>query len=133
MWSAGLAGDVAWFQFGAAVVRPDHNGEERVVGEYALHASTEWQWSAPSGFVKADNESASEVVKILTQDDPRVASVELYQTGQVNLQFADGDTLRIQVPDAAEGEAVEYWRLFKPGTLAPHFVVSSDGSQWDEV
>jgi hypothetical protein len=133
MWHAGFAGSTAWFQFGAAVVRPDHHGGERTVGEYALHLSGRWQWIAPSGFVRADDESAQEALATLGTGHPCVGEFEVMQTGELILQFTDGDALHVYVGDDATDEEVEYWRLFRPGTLAPHFVVSSTGAQWDEV
>ena len=142
MWEAGFAGDIAWFQFGAAVTRPDYHGGTRVVGQYALHLSCPWRWVASSGLVRADETSSHETLQTLGKDRPCLNRADVADDGTIALRFGNGDLLLVDMPGdgAAEvgmpgdgDEEVEYWRLFQPGSVTPHFVVSSSGAEWHEA
>jgi hypothetical protein len=61
---------------------------------------------------------------------PSVHEVMIATNGEVALRFLDGDALSWEMPRIQDSEDVEYWRLFQPGLLTAHFVVSSSGNQW---
>jgi hypothetical protein len=133
MWDAGFAAGIAWFQFGKAVTRPDAHGGTRVVGQYALHVSCFWRWVAPSGFVRADETSPPQLLKTLGADRPTLNGADSGKDGSISLRFDNGDVLFIAGASEDPDEDVEHWRLFQPGSLAPHFVASSSGAEWHEV
>jgi hypothetical protein len=135
MWDAGWAGDIAWFQFGAQIKRPDRRGRDRLVGEYALHLSCPWRWSTSSGFVRADETSDRAALHSLGDPTPCFVDAARGPDGVLILRFENGDTLAIDdVGEAPSPEdEVEYWRLLQPGLQAPHLVVTSAGVEWHEA
>lgn len=134
MWEAGWAGDIAWFQFGAAVTRPDRHGTPRTVGEYALHISCPWRWLADSGFPRADETSPPASLQALGESRSRLTQVDVDTTGHLVLHFHNGDSLVLDnAPQEPGNDDVEYWRLLQPGLGTPHLVVSSSGVEWHEA
>src|SRR5512138_3471413 len=55
MWSAGRAGNLEWFEFGARRIvieqHGKHRGEQKEVGEYALHVQCTWRITHQNGIV----------------------------------------------------------------------------------
>src|SRR5688572_4183110 len=94
MWGAGLAGDLAWFQFGSKVARRAQNGTEYFVGRHALHLSCRWGWRAKSGVVLADSESAASQLARLGSDDCFVRAEEVDADGVVTLTFPTASASR---------------------------------------
>jgi hypothetical protein len=133
MWAAGLAGSMAWFQFGARVALKDRKGAERIVGEHALHLSCDWRWATTSGFCRADEESPREAVNALGDSNSRVQSAEVGTAGDVTLVFGDGELLTFNHDSGDGDDDDERWRLFQPGRLTPHFVASSASYAWHEA
>ncbi len=134
MWAAGWAGPIAWFQFGSQMRRPRRDGGHRIVGEYTLHISCAWQWRASSGYVRADENSPPEALWDLSESTPRLVRSEFDFRECLVLKFDNGDTLTIEdvTCEEEDDDDFEYWRLFKPGVLAPHFIVSKSGVVWRE-
>jgi hypothetical protein len=133
MWSASWAGDIAWFQFGKAVLRLDRHGNKREVGEYALHVSCTWQWRSNSGVVRADHETAD--LRSLGELRARFREADLAESGLLTFHFDNGDTLAIE-PDESDdksAEETEHWRFFQPGLQTPHVVASNLGVEWHEA
>ena len=63
---------------------------------------------------------------------PSLVAWERNAEAALALTFDNGDTLLIEDhPEPAEDD-VEYWRLFNPALITPHFVVSSDRVEWHE-
>jgi len=133
MWEAGWAGDIAWFQFGQRVTTRDRAGRTREVGEYALHISCAWVWRTDTGLVRADEDSPdlSDLGRLLTS----VQTVSAEAAGGLELQFSNGDLLRVEVEGLTDNpvEQTEYWRLLQPGRKTPHVVASSSGVEWHEA
>ena len=133
MWEAGWAGDIAWFQFGKKVMRPDRHGRTRQVGEYALHISSSWTWRSDSGFVRADEDATD--LSALGLLSAHVQRSDADQAGHLVLRMDNGDALEV-LPDAAvtdPKEEIEYWRVFQPGLERPHVVASNTGIEWHEA
>lgn len=136
MWEAGWAGDIAWFQFGKQVRRPDRKGGQRVVGEYALHISCAWSWRSSSGFVRADENSDRDALRRLGDLAPKVVGAPQGANGALQLSFDNGDRLAIDEvieAGATEEDESEFWRLFQPGLPTPHLVAANTGVEWHEA
>ncbi len=134
MWAAGWAGDIAWFQFGGPVQRPEARGPgTREVGEYALHLSCPWRWVTSSGFVRADEHSDRSALGALDSLQATYVDAELAADGELILRLDIGDALAIEgMPSSAATHKSECWRLLQPGLNTPHFVVSTTGTLWVE-
>lgn len=139
----GRAGDLLWLHFGELkeiAIRP---GDNRTVGEWALHVQNKWNISK-SGNVIVSNadyyvcprgqdlganwdivgsnrfDSVARNLRTAFESDPRhVMSVMCGDAEAFSLHFDDGTELKV-LP--AEGQDREAWRLFRPGNLETHFV-----------
>ena len=126
MWSAGLAGDLLWLQFGQERITIDLAGIPRTVGAHALHVSAPWRWVEAWGDVRADHCSSAAELGRLGTDRPICENILAQDSGTLQLRFSDGSCLHVE----AEGND-EYWRLLQPGRDDPHFVVGPWGSRND--
>lgn len=150
MWSSGRAADLEWFQFGPRKVVKDSRGDEREVGEYALHVQCAWRIrrgdrvvvasrdlyspreetdDRPANFnwdVQGANRRDKRIAELF-QNETReflVQEVEAGEAGGFTLILDDGHALDVFPDDSLSGE---HWRLFKPYAGEPHFVVTGDG------
>lgn len=149
LWSSGRAADLEWFQFGERKTVKDYRGEERVVGSYALHVQCAWRITCHDKVVVASRDlyspsgESSEPaenfhwdtspnrrdlqIEELFQHETRqflVIDIEVRRAGSFTLLLEEGYMLDVFPDDSMQGE---YWRLFKPYTGAPHFVLTGEG------
>jgi hypothetical protein len=153
LWDAGRAADLMWLALGQRQTIPDFQGKPREVGAYALHVQCAWRFvqggkvvagnrdlyyprgyrdqreEIPKGFdwdVQGANR-CDEMLATLFADGARqfvVQRVEVGQAGELALLLEGGLTLQIFPNDSLEGE---HWRLFRPGSDAPHSVFTGKG------
>lgn len=138
--AARRAADMRMFQFGT--LRPVDRGS---IGDFALHVQCPWRIEGPEGIVtgrldlweplednaqfdenwdyeKGPNLQDARVDQWLTRHESRlvVKSVEADEFGGAAISLDQGFVLRL-FPAGTRGED---WRLFRPQTDAPHFVVA---------
>jgi len=153
LWDAGRAADLLWLAFGHRRTIQDFQGKPREVGEYALHVQCAWRFvqdetvlagnrdfyyprgykdpkdEIPRGFnwdVQGANR-CDEALAALFADGARqyvVMRVQPGQAGELALLLEGGLTLQIFPNDSLVGE---HWRLFRPGSDAPHWVYIGNG------
>jgi hypothetical protein len=160
IWTAGRAGDLAWFQVGERRTAPSHDNGQREVGSYAIHLACPWRLIdhervlVGSGdlLTPADPEAEietfdwdipganwldvrlSELWVGLSSSPPRIEGVEPDQYGGFALHLSGGMRLEVFPNSTPTGHvATEFWRLLQPGTEAPHFVVGTFGIERDEA
>ena len=130
MWAAGLAGPIAWFQFGSRRVVPNpRTGGTKEVGEYALHVDCPWRWVEAWGDSRADHHAEHGGLAHLGHPPPICNGASATDRGAIELSFNDGSRLLVE-PDLEE-DTEEWWRLLQPSVDAPHFVVGSSGIERD--
>jgi hypothetical protein len=153
LWDAGRAADLLWLAFGQRQTVQDFRGESREVGEYALHVQCAWRFvrdekvvagnrdlyyprgykdpkdEIPRGFnwdVQGANR-CDEMLAGLFADGAKqyvVVRVQARHAGELALLLEGGLTLQIFPNDSLVGE---HWRLFRPGSDAPHWVYAGNG------
>jgi hypothetical protein len=153
LWDAGRAADLMWLALGQRQTIPDFQGNPREVGAYALHVQCAWRFvqgetvvagnrdlyyprgykdqkeEIPKGFnwdVQGANR-CDEVLATLFEGGTRrfvVQRVKVRQAGELAFLLESGLTLQIFPNDSLEGE---HWRLFRPGSDAPHSVFTGKG------
>src|ERR1044071_7575269 len=153
LWDAGRAADLLWLAFGQRQTIQDFRGEHREGGEFALHVQCAWRFvqdakglvgnsglyysrghrdakeETPKGFdwdVQGANR-CDEVLATLFAGGAKqfvVERVEVGQAGELALLLEGGLTLQIFPNDSLDGE---HWRLFRPGSDAPHSVFTGNG------
>ena len=150
LWASGRAADLEWFEFGSRVTVKDSRGETKQVGEYALHLQCAWRIRCNGKVVVASRDlyyppeeteerpadfnwdvqggnRRDRLVSALFQHESRkflVHKVEAGEAGSCTIFFEDDYALEVFPDDSLSGE---HWRLFKPYTEAPHFVVTGHG------
>jgi hypothetical protein len=153
LWDAGRAADLLWLAFGQRQTIQDFRGERREVGEYALHVQCAWRFiqgekvvvgnrdlyyprgyrdpkdEIPKGFdwdVQGANRCDEGLATLFAGGAKQfvVEQVEAGQAGEIALLLEGGLTLQILPNDSLEGE---HWRLFRPGSDAPHSVFAGNG------
>jgi hypothetical protein len=139
----GRACDLPWLHFGELkeiTIRP---GDNRTVGEWALHIQDRWDISKSGSAVVSNADyyvdsrgqdlgadwdivganrfdTVARDLRAAFESAPRrVKSVACGDAEAFSLTFDDGSELRV-LP--AEGQGREAWRLFQPGNLETHFV-----------
>lgn len=145
--SAGLA----QLQFGELREVTDWRGRTGAVGIYAIHLQCYWRIIGPNGMIVGwgdhfyapgdDPYSGGDdfdwEVPATTRFDERVAAflaervdapaiverVRIGQAGSFHLDMT-GDTAVEVFPSTSFGE---HWRIFKPGSLDSHFVLTAEG------
>ena len=152
LWSSGRAADLEWFQFGGRRTVKDSRGEEREVGDYALHVQCAWRIRCgnqvvvasrdlyyppeesedrPENFnwdVQGSNRRDKRIAELF-QNETRefsVQKVEAGEAGTFTIVFDQGYALDVFPDDSLSGE---YWRFFKPYRGEQHFVVTGSGMQ----
>lgn len=158
IWAAGRAGDLAWFQLGDRRTVPGDEGAEREVGTYTLHVACPWRlvdqerllvgsgdlltpadpdaeiedfdWDVPGANwldVRLD-----ELWSGFAAAPPIIQGVEPDPYGGFALHLSGGLRLEAFPNSTPTGHvATEFWRLLRPGTDAPHFVVGTFGIERD--
>jgi len=153
LWDAGRAADLLWLAFGQRRTIQDFQGKPREVGEYALHVQCAWRFVQdetvlagnrdlyyPRGYKDPNDEiprgfnwdvqganRCDEALAALFADGARqyvVMRVQPGQAGELALLLEGGLTLQIFPNDSLVGE---HWRLFRPGSDAPHWVYIGNG------
>jgi hypothetical protein len=152
LWDAGRAADLLWLAFGQRQTIQDFRGKPREVGEYALHVQCAWRFAQnekvlvgnrdlyyPRGYKNPREEiprdfnwdvqganRCDEVPDGLFADGAKqyvVVRVQPGHAGELALLLEGGLTLQIFPNDSIEGE---HWRLFRPGSDAPHWVYTGN-------
>jgi hypothetical protein len=143
------AADMQMFHLGNLTSVKSHRGELREVGEYALHLQCAWRICGPEGIVvgsgdlyhpKGDSEDIpaefdwqkenrrdERLTALLTTSAEmplRVERVSADEVGGFTLDLSQGFRLEAF---PAYSSSDEYWRLFRPGDLNTHFVVTGRG------
>jgi hypothetical protein len=153
LWDAGRAADLLWLAFGPRRTIQDFRGESREVGEYALHVQCAWRFVQgekvvvgnrdlyyPRGYTDPKQEIPKEFnwdVQGANRCDEVLAGlfaggakqfvvlrVQAGQAGELALLLESGLTLQVFPNDSLVGE---HWRLFTPGSDAPHWVYTGNG------
>lgn len=145
----GSVADMLWVHFGAPKLVPDHYGELREVGEWALHLQCPWRFIqnhrvilASSDFYYAetgeplDTNSGSQSVfqknaerlnLWIESNKVRVSSVTYSEAGAFDLIFTDDLKLTV-MPSQSENITNESWLLFKPYVDEPHIVFPAEAA-----
>jgi hypothetical protein len=152
LWDAGRAADLLWLAFGQRQTIQDFRGKPREVGEYALHVQCAWRFAQnekvlvgnrdlyyPRGYKNPREEiprdfnwdvqganRCDEVLATLFAGGTKQFVVQRFETrqaGELALLLEGGLTLQIFPNDSLEGE---HWRLFRPGSDAPHWVYTGN-------
>jgi len=153
LWDAGRAADLLWLAFGQHRTIQDFRGERREVGEFALHVQCAWRFvqdekvvvgnrdlyyprgyrdpkdEIPKGFdwdVQGANRCDEGLAELFARGTKQfvVERVEAGQAGELALLLEGGLILQIFPNDSLDGE---HWRLFRPGSDAPHSVYTGKG------
>lgn len=149
LWSSGRTADLEWFHFGKRRTVNTLGGTKEV-GEYALHIQSAWrirhgnqvivgsrdlyypteETDGPiEGFdwdVQGANRRDRRIGELF-QNETRefiVRQVEIGDAGAFTITFDDGYALDVFPDDSLSDE---HWRMFKPSTEEPHFVVTGKG------
>lgn len=126
VWAAGRAASMLWLQIGERRMVPALDGRSKFVGSFALHIECPWSW-IQSGNVIADQDSSLEPLKNLLETSTVCRRTSVQENGSFEVIFNNDSKLVVSVEADADPSVDEYWRLFEPGTAAPHFVVGSRG------
>jgi len=124
LWVIGRAGDLEWFQFGNQRSVPAFWGGTKVVGEFALHLNCPWRLVSAAGSALASNEATLDVLAAAASRPLDCCGVLVESPARFTLEFSTGEKLLVEAVDHDQGE---YWRLFRPATQEPHFVVGPAG------
>ena len=127
---AGLAGDIAWFQFGPSRASISPAGQDRITGDYALHVSCSWEWESAPGVAIASDGSSLEAISKLGEGSPHLTSVVGVDSSTLILLFASGARLVLYLDPTSASEQA---RLLRPGLLGPHLVLYGGSHEWHEV
>jgi hypothetical protein len=145
--SLGRAVDLAWFEFGSRKTVKGPRGDEREVGEYALHVQCAWRITSgdsivtgrgdifctpeetdeptPSDFDWQKGNRFDKIVQQLFRNETRqfmVQDVAVGEAGSLAIRLEHGYQLEVFPQDSESGE---HWRFFKPFVQGePHLVVS---------
>jgi hypothetical protein len=147
LWASNRACDLQSFQFGARCVLPDRRGENREVGEFALHIQCAWRIRSSSGIIVGSRDQYyprmdAETTESFNWDipgnnlcDERVDAFVLNHcplivkticsdnAGGFTLSLDGGFYLEVFPDDSLQGE---YWRFFVPGSDQPHAVMAAN-------
>lgn len=149
LWSSGRAVDLEWFEFGQRKSVTGFRGNPKTVGDYALHVQCAWRISRSGEIIVGSrdlyyppDETTDEPTDFdwehspnrrdtriaeLFQNETReffVQQVQVGVAGSFSLILDDGYVLDVFPHDSLSSE---HWRLFKPSTDEPHFVVTGKG------
>ncbi len=151
LWASHRAADIQCFQLGARIETTTRRGESVFVGDYALHVQCTWRIVGPQGIVvgrrdlyyragddpfenleafdwdREPNRRCERLAALLQARDASLLVVEgcaADDLGGFRLTLSEGFVLEVFPDDSMDGE---HWRLFKPATEEPHFVVTGAG------
>jgi hypothetical protein len=151
LWSLGRAADLAWFEFGSRRSVKGWKGEEKEVGDYALHVQCPWRIRlgdsivvgrgdifrtpeetnepTPTDFDWQKGNRFDRVVIELFQNESRQFTVQVVEAGEAGgLSIVLEGEYKLEIfPHDSESD--EHWRFFKPYTEEPHFIVSGETLQ----
>ncbi|MCL6444879.1 MAG: hypothetical protein K6T83_15735 [Alicyclobacillus sp.] len=146
----GRASNMLWTSFGTPKVVTDRRGNQKQVGDYAIHVQCSWRIANQSRILVASNDiyvpSSSWVGEyddfdwdvngnnlfderiqelfIRNSIQPVVTKVQVDQYGGFKLIFTD-DLVLEAFPNSSND--LENWRMFVPYDKSKHFVVSNQG------
>jgi hypothetical protein len=124
LWRVGRAGSLVWIQLGRRRVVPTCRGGAKEVGELALHLDCSWRLTGPGGELLASDESAPEVLAGLASLSLVCRGMRAGEHGDFELELSGGRRLHVE---PVEADCSESWRLLKPYSDLPHFVVGYAG------
>jgi hypothetical protein len=148
VWSSGRALDLQWFAIGPRRTVTTAGGQEKIIGEYALHVQCAWRIVRGEKVVVADidlyeprdENQPVDAAKGRTLLDKSIAELFAGETRSFaisRVEVGAAGAVRIIMSDHAleifprrSGDA-EHWRLFRGGTEDPHFVVTGLGIEDD--
>ena len=129
--------------FGEPTTRRTRSGVTLTTGSLALHIQCAWRiiregviLAGLSDYTTADNEEqALEYLKSRLSHaflhEPSVTAVTNVAAGGFTLHLSNATTIEA-FPSLSQPDAdAEFWRLFRPGSSGPHFVVGPTGAQLD--
>lgn len=138
-WTPGIAAGMLTMSFGPAVERLTRTGERRVTGAVALHVQCPWRivanarvavGSADYRAIDDEREALDYIhdrLVALFKDEPTVTAVEDLQASGFRLWFSNHMFLDAVPAQSIADKYSEFWRLFRIGSDAPHFVVVPEG------
>jgi hypothetical protein len=153
LWSAGRVADLEWFQFGARHTVKGFRGDEKEVGEYALHTQCPWRITGPHGIVVAFLDRFTprgNPEKVGDDFDPNqpgttlcdermdaffaqqgktslvAEQIKVGDWGTFSLALMGGFSLDVFPDDSLSNE---HWRFFRPYLEIPHLVVTGSGTE----
>lgn len=149
IFSIGRASNMLWTGFGVPRVVRDRRGNEKTVGDYAIHIQCSWRIASQSKIIVASqdfyvpssswtggeddfdwdvqgNTLFDERIQGLFQQDnlPVVKTIGADCYGGFKIVFTNGFVLEA-FPNSSND--AENWRMFVPGDAETHFVVSNSG------
>ena len=149
LWSSGRAADLQWFQFGQRRSVKGFRGDTKVVGDYALHVQCAWHVTRndeiivgsrdlyyppdettdePSDFdwEHSPNRRDTRIAELFNNETRKffVRQVQVRDAGSFAVVLDEGYVLDVFPHDSLPGE---HWRLFRPSTDDPHFVMTGKG------
>lgn len=161
MWGSSRAVDMEMFAFGAPHTTAGRQGRIVTRGEFALHVQCAWRivrgskiavgshdfryprgdpMDEPADFQPHAPGANRRDVRLETlfkerSSDPLVVrAVAADDTGRVTIAFQDDYALELFPDDSLETEGhSERWRLLRPDTSKPHFVVTGGGIEIEET
>ena len=155
----GRAADLLWMQFGEWREVPSRRGGTRRVGEWSLHIQTPWNfvrdsrilvgtrdlyYYAETGpeFVESSQEFdwkkggesrfdryATALNQEFETDAFPVTHITCDPVGSFTLHLGGHLTFSVFPNCASSSPDFEFWRLFRPATETPHYVVATDRLQ----
>lgn len=155
LWGAGRAADLLWLQFGARQSLASADGSEHEVGQFTLHIACPWRvideerilvgsgdlltpvdpdedpetfdWEQPGASWL--DVRLSELLPPDTAEPWVVESVAGDGLGGFRLGLGTGAVLEVFTNATPTGHVTtEFWRLLRPGTGEPQFVVGTFGT-----
>jgi hypothetical protein len=138
-WTPGLAAGMLTMGFGPAVQSLTRKGEPRVTGTIAVHIQCPWRivrdarlavGSSDYGAIDDEHEAIYYMHKRLValfEDEPTVIAVEDLRASGFRLWFSNDMFLDAVPAQSVADEYSEFWRMFRVGSEAPHFVVVPEG------
>jgi hypothetical protein len=93
------------------------------VGEFALHLDCPWRLVGPNGLVASD-ESECESLAAIGQPPLVCEWATAVDNGGAAIRFTGGWLLTVY---AGDPDALEFWRIFRPGAGQPHVVIGPAG------
>ena len=147
----GRAADMLWMAFGELRTMTTRTGQQREVGEWALHLQTPWRFSVGSTllvgakdiytnwetgqfgeYLEIGDSRFDRLANILNQRLKNMAhctrSIACDGLGGFRLAFDDDLSFDAFSDMSHDHPENELWRLFEPATEKHHFVVQTSGS-----